>query len=293
MSHSAGSAATAPEASVATRVLAVTAVAAERDAVTRAAPGTYEVVALPGGQPLHRLCHPSAPDDSAAPAVLLDVLAAGVGPAAAATGTATALTAAALADTPYHLVISAGIGGAFVPSEGTGTPAAPPVGTGVVVATAVVAADLGVRTADGFQPVTELGFGTVRHLPPAALVRAVATATGAVPGEVLTVSTVTGTAARAAELAARHPRAAVEAMEGFGVAEAAAAHGVPVLEVRTVSNTVGPRDRDAWRIPAALHTLGRAFEMMVPVLADLADRTGWDPADGARADGATDSGRST
>jgi nucleoside phosphorylase len=54
--------------------------------------------------------------------------------------------------------------------------------------------------------------------------------TGARTGTVLTVSTVTGTAARAAELRARHPRALAEAMEGFGVAEAAAAHGVPVLE---------------------------------------------------------------
>ncbi len=48
-------------------------------------------------------------------------------------------------------------------------------------------------------------------------------------------------------------------MEGFGVAEAAAAHGVPVLELRTVSNAVGPRDRDAWRIGAALGALTTAF----------------------------------
>ena len=41
-------------------------------------------------------------------------------------------------------------------------------------------------------------------------------------------------------------------MEGFGVAEAAAAHGVPVLELRAVSNPVGPRDRAAWRIGDAL-----------------------------------------
>jgi futalosine hydrolase len=50
-----------------------------------------------------------------------------------------------------------------------------------------------------------------------------------------------------------------EAMEGFGVAEAAARHGLPVLELRTVSNPVGPRDRAAWRIGEALEALERAF----------------------------------
>lgn len=75
----------------------------------------------------------------------------------------------------------------------------------------------------------------------------------------LTVSTVTGSAARATALAARHPRAVAEAMEGFGVAEAAARHGLPTLEIRAVSNPVGPRDRSAWRIGEALAALERVF----------------------------------
>lgn len=79
---------------------------------------------------------------------------------------------------------------------------------------------------------------------------------------VLTVSTVTGTARRAAELAERHPGAAAEAMEGFGVAEAAAAYGVPVVELRAVSNAVGPRDRAAWRIGDALDALRRAVRLL-------------------------------
>ncbi|MFD5460548.1 phosphorylase family protein, partial [Streptomyces olivaceus] len=86
------------------------------------------------------------------------------------------------------------------------------------------------------------------------------------PGTVLTGSTVTGTAERAALLRARHPRALAEAMEGFGVAEAAAAHGVPVLELRAVSNPVGPRDRAAWRIGEALGALTDAFGKLAPVL---------------------------
>ncbi|MGX9891027.1 futalosine hydrolase [Streptomyces sp. NPDC002276] len=182
----------------------------------------------------------------------ITVLAVGVGPAAAAAATATALAHAS-----YDLVVSAGIGGGFQPEA--------PVGS-LVVADEITVADLGAETADGFLPVTDLGFGAITHRPPAALVRALATATGARVGTVLTVSTVTGTAARAAELRARHPRALAEAMEGFGVAEAAVAHGVPVLELRAVSNPVGPRDRAAWRIGDALAALTEGFGKCAPVL---------------------------
>jgi futalosine hydrolase len=209
-----------------------------------------------------------------------DLLAAGVGPALAAASTAGALTAAALLGSPYDLVVSAGIGGGFLPD-------APPAT--LVLADEITVADLGAETdaatgpdatgtpgapgTPGFLPVTDLGFGTVTHLPPAALVRRAAGATGARTGTVLTVSTVTGTARRAAELRARHPRALAEAMEGFGVAEAAAAHRTPVLEIRAVSNPVGPRDRAAWRIGDALAVLTEAFGKLAPVLES------WNPHD--------------
>ncbi|GGS28789.1 futalosine hydrolase [Streptomyces griseoviridis] len=222
-----------------------TAVPAERDAVAGAFPGPLRQLPRPGVT-LHR------PDGSG-----WDLLAAGVGPALAAASTAAALTAAALDGHPYDLVVSAGIAGGFAPHA--------PLGS-LVVADEITAADLGAETADGFLPVTELGFGTVTHRPPAALVRTVAEATGARPGTVLTGSTVTGTAARADALRTRHPRALAEAMEGFGVAEAAAAHGVPVLELRAVSNPVGPRDRAAWRIGDALAALTDAFGKLTPAL---------------------------
>ncbi|GAB2577571.1 futalosine hydrolase [Streptomyces capparidis] len=179
-----------------------------------------------------------------------DLLAAGVGPAAAAAATASALTAAELRGEPYTLVVAAGIAGGFDPVA--------PVGS-VVVADAIVAADLGADSPAGFLPVAELGFGRSAHHPAQPLSGRLARALGAVHGAVLTVSTVTGTAEGAAELAGRHPGAAAEAMEGFGVAEAAAARGVPVAEIRAVSNTVGPRDRAAWRIGDALAALTAAF----------------------------------
>ncbi|MFR0353330.1 futalosine hydrolase [Streptomyces sediminimaris] len=217
------------------RVLVATAVPVERDAVAQAFPGHGPTV-----------------------------IAAGVGPALAAATTATALTTAALEGNPYGLVVSAGIAGGFQPEA--------PLGS-LVVADEITAADLGAETAQGFVPVTELGFGTVTHRPPDALVRDLVAATGGHPGAVLTVSTVTGTAERAAALRARHPRALAEAMEGFGVAEAAAAHGVPVVEIRAVSNPVGPRDRAAWRIGDALTALTEAFGKLAPVLES------WNPHD--------------
>ncbi|MEW1908619.1 futalosine hydrolase [Kitasatospora sp. NPDC085895] len=180
-----------------------------------------------------------------APGVPVEVLAGGVGPAAAA-----AATAAALATGRFRLVVSAGIAGGFAPHA--------PVGA-TVVASEILAADLGAETPEGFRDVTELGFGSVRHRPAPGAVALAAKVLDAVVGPVLTVSTVTGSAERAAALAARHPGAAAEAMEGFGVAEAAARSGLPVLEIRTVSNPVGPRDRAAWRIGEALGALERAF----------------------------------
>ncbi|CAM5526164.1 Futalosine hydrolase OS=Streptomyces alboniger OX=132473 GN=mqnB PE=3 SV=1 [Streptomyces alboniger] len=224
------------------RVLVATAVPVERDAVARALPA----------------------------AGLLDAIAVGVGPGAAAAGTATALARAAAAGRPYGLVVSAGIGGGFQPDA--------PVGS-LVVADAVTVADLGAETPEGFAPVTELGFGAVTHRPPPSLVRGLADACGAATGTVLTVSTVTGSAGRAAELRLRHPAALAEAMEGFGVAEAAALHGVPVAEVRAVSNPVGPRDRAAWRIGEALAALGEAFGKFTPVLESWNTHDSHDPRD--------------
>ncbi|MFE1957225.1 futalosine hydrolase [Streptomyces sp. NPDC059479] len=255
------------------RVLVVTAVAAEADSVAAgldrfAGSGVRE---LTGGYEItgHAQYMPR-PGSVQIPVV--DVLAGGVGPTAAAVATATALAASPY-DPPYHLVISAGIGGGFRHRA--------PVGS-LVVADTIVAADLGAESADGYLPVEELGFGRSVHRPPAELTARIAKlldtapadgtagttsgpATKALLAPVLTVSTATGTAARAAELTARHPLAAAEAMEGFGVAEAAAVHSVPCVEIRAVSNAVGPRDRDSWEIGRALEALRYAFTLLTPV----------------------------
>ncbi|TFE48042.1 futalosine hydrolase [Streptomyces sp. ICN441] len=251
------------------RVLVVTAVGAEADSVTAGLSPGVPVTAhrIPGGHTLRR-CPDAGTGRGAETGTTVDVLAAGAGPAAAAAATATALTAAvtapgthgAPAAPGYDLVVSAGIGGGFA--------GVAPLGS-IVVADAIVAADLGAETPDGHLAVEELGFGRSVHRP-AVLSERIAEALDAVHAPVLTVSTVTGTAARAAELTARHPRAAAEAMEGFGVAEAAVRHGVPVAEIRAVSNAVGPRDRASWRIGEALEALRNAFRLLSPVLEEEA-----------------------
>ncbi|GAA4596437.1 futalosine hydrolase [Actinoplanes octamycinicus] len=201
-------------------ILAVTAVAAEADALRAA------LTDRPGHG-------------------LLEIAAVGVGPAAAAAG-----TARLLARRDYRAVLSLGIAGGF--------PGRADVG-GTVLGTRTIAADLGAESPDGFLPIEELGFGTSVLTTDPALLKALAEALPhAVTGDILTLSTVTGTAATTTRLATRFPDAVAEAMEGYGVAIAATDAGLPFAELRTISNPIGPRDRAAWRLADAFAALRAA-----------------------------------
>ncbi|WP_046213260.1 futalosine hydrolase [Paenibacillus wulumuqiensis] len=215
-----------------TRILIMTAVEAEREAVLRG-------IGDAAGQ-------------------RFDVQLAGVGPASAA-----ARTALLLARDSYDLVVSAGIGGGFEPHAIPGS---------IVLSSRIIAADLGSGTPEhGFISVDELGFGSSvitadrsynEHLTAAMRHAGLTVHTG----PVLTVSTTTGSAETTASLLQRIPDAAAEGMEGYGVAEAARLLGVPVLEIRAISNKVGPRDRGSWRIPEALQSLSLASSLLPEVL---------------------------
>ncbi len=176
------------------------------------------------------------------------VVVSGIGPAPAAAATATALALGS-----YATVLNLGICGGFRGAAAIGD---------VVVATDLVAADVGAHSAEGFLGLAELGWAEESFLVPSDLVQSAAdrlrgAGLPVVTGPVLTLSAVTGTDARADELARRHG-AVAEAMEGRGIADVAAVHGVPVLEVRTVSNAVGRRDKAAWRFDLALDALSAA-----------------------------------
>ncbi|WP_026679016.1 futalosine hydrolase [Fictibacillus gelatini] len=211
------------------RVLVMTSVDAERDAVLRGLHGERR----------------------------FDVKLAGVGQAAAA-----ANTAAALATAKYDLVVNAGIAGGFACQAEIGS---------LVIANDIVAADLGAESAEGFLSLDELGFGSSRAPVDLKLAEQAAKALkeAGLPvttGPILTVSTVTGSDKTAQELAARVPGAAAEAMEGYGVAIAARHYNLPILEIRAISNQVGPRNKDAWRIKEALNMLEKASNVLLEVL---------------------------
>jgi futalosine hydrolase len=213
------------------RLLVVTAVEAERAAVLRG-------LGLPD----------LAPDYAIASLARIVVQAAGVGCAAAGAATARSLARAEAADAPFAMVVSTGVAGGFVGRAGPGA---------TVLASRSVAADLGAESAEGgLLTLATLGFGSSTVEVSGSLLTSLRTALpGAVEGEVLTVCTVTGTAGTTAALLARHPQAVAEAMEGFAVGTAAEQAGAAFAELRTISNLVGPRDRDAWRLPEALAAL--------------------------------------
>ena len=244
-------------------LLIVTATAAERDAAARwCRPPVVDIAGLDAAG-LDTAGSDTAGSDTAGldtagldvvraggtGAGTVDFLVGGVGVAAAAAATATAL---ATAHVPYSLVVSAGIAGGFAPLA---------VGD-AVVADAVVLADLGAEDGARFLPSSALGLGPERFALDAALTAELARRAGAHVGAVLSVSTVTGTQATADARRRRSPDAAAEAMEGAGVLAAARIHGVVFAEVRTISNLVGPRDRDAWRIGPALDALATAVAAM-------------------------------
>lgn len=178
------------------------------------------------------------PYDAAAAGAVTTIVG-GIGPAAAAAACATALALG-----PYDAALSVGIAGGF------GV-------TGLVVASAIVPADVGVVDGAGWRSFAD---------PVPTDSKALAVALDAVHAPVLTVSEITATDARRDALLARFPGAAAEAMEGYGTARAATAFNVPCHEVRAVSNRVGDRDRPSWDIPGALATLTTAIPPLIECL---------------------------
>jgi futalosine hydrolase len=174
------------------------------------------------------------------------VAAAGIGMAEAA-----AATAALVAQLPVSAVFSIGVAGGYDVPMGA-----------VAVGRSVTRADTGVELVDGSTQTTmqAIGMGDSTYQLGDDLVdRVVKRLPGAYLAHVLTVATVTGTAERAARVLARAPDRgpAVEDMEAWGV-HAGTPRGVPFLVVKTVSNPLGPRDRDNWDLAGALDALSDA-----------------------------------
>jgi len=174
------------------------------------------------------VCVATEPEGERLAAAGVEVLVTGVGPVHA----AIALTRR-LESGPAERIICCGVGGAYP-------------GSGLAVGDVVCAAteqygDFGADSPDGFLDLREWGLPGRMSLDLFPVERRAG---------FVTCATCTGTAARAAELVAR-TGGAVESMEGAAVVEVARRYGVPVGEIRGISNPVGDRDRDAWRIEEA------------------------------------------
>jgi futalosine hydrolase len=147
-----------------------------------------------------------------------------------------------LARERFTAVLACGVGGAY-PGAGLDV-------LDVLCAETETYADLGARTPGGFLDMEALGFPVVDRDPP--LFNRLPLSLFPVPRRApfVTCTTCTGTDAAAREIAAR-TGGAVESMEGAAIVHVCLRLGVPVGEVRAISNLVGDRDRASWRLAEA------------------------------------------
>lgn len=78
----------------------------------------------------------------------------------------------------------------------------------------------------------------------------------------VTVAGVTATRERALFLQTMY-HAGVENMEGFALALACVTNDLPFLEIRAISNRVGPRDKDTWQIKKAFTGLRAILPLLL------------------------------
>jgi futalosine hydrolase len=147
-----------------------------------------------------------------------------------------------LAQADARAIVVCGVGGAY-PASGL------QVGD-VVCAASECYGDLGATSPSGFLDMKALGFPIVDGPTPLFndLPMQVFPVDRRVP--FVTVTSCTGTDGAARDIETR-TAGAVESMEGAAIAHVAHLHGVPVGEVRGISNIVTNRDTKAWKLNEA------------------------------------------
>lgn len=160
-----------------------------------------------------------------------------------------------------RVVVSAGLGGAL-PGQALS------IGD-TVIASESVYGDEGVETPEGFETLDQIGFplgpfpnGRIMGDPTA--LEAIRPLCDHV-GPVATVSTCSGTDARA-EAIARRTGAIAEGMEGAAIGHVCARLGIPFVEVRVISNTTGNRASQQWDLRGSLSKLGAVTARIVGAL---------------------------
>jgi futalosine hydrolase len=169
---------------------------------------------------------------------------------------------------PVRGVVGFGIAGAY-PGSGLS------IGS-IALATAAVYGDEGVQTPSGWISTEGIGIPLWQGERPlfnefgldAVLVERARAALSAAgfdvrTGPFVTVSNCSGTAALGRMMTERFPGALCEGMEGAALAHVAAIYGMPLLELRAVSNLVEDRDMSRWRIRDAAETAQEAVRALV------------------------------
>jgi futalosine hydrolase len=165
-----------------------------------------------------------------------------------------------------NLIVHVGIAGAY-PQSG--------LEPGMVAcASEMIFAGMGAEDGEDFIDLEGLGFplGHVggrpyyNQIPAWTGSRDLAAQLGLACGPFLTLETATGSAATLAKLQRRFPDALAEDMEGAGVAHVARQMDYHILELRGISNLVGPRDRSSWKIGPALLACKTTLEQALPLL---------------------------
>ena len=177
------------------------------------------------------------------------VIVTGVGPVNAAYAT----TVAVLERRPDAIVVC-GVGGVY-PGAGL------EIGD-VVSASIEIYGDLGADSPAGFIDMKALGFPVVATPRPLFNELPLQVFPTASRARFVTVSTCTGTDHVANEIASR-TNGAVENMEGAAVAHVANLRGIPVGELRGISNVVTNRDVKSWKLKEAAIA---AQEALIPWL---------------------------
>ena len=176
------------------------------------------------------------------------------------TNAAAATTAAILSDGPFAWVMSAGIAGAL-PNSGLR------IGE-IVIANKCVYAEEGLMTPDGFQDMKQMGFSLGNFdgntVPVDAWMLEQLSPLGTV-GAIATVATCSGTDERA-KLVEERTSCICEAMEGAAVVHAANRVSASGIEIRSISNRTGDRDKQEWDIELALNTLGQVVNSAITAL---------------------------
>lgn len=172
-------------------------------------------------------------------------------------------------DHTLSLIMNIGVGGAY-PSSGL------KIGD-VAIAEKEFYGDEGVLLKDGFHEADIIGIPLLKKgrkkyfnefpLDRGLADRAVSAASLLTPyssrkGVFVTVSTCTGTTKRARDIEKKY-HAVCENMEGAAIAHVCALYGIPLIEMRGISNMVGDRDRSGWNIVlAAEHCQAAAREFL-------------------------------